>query len=65
MKILRKPKLAATTCKRCGCIFLPKLRNIVFSNVTKTKDEVKCPSCKTINKAKFDFEGINTDEEQV
>lgn len=62
MKILKKPKLAATTCKRCGCIFLPKFRNLTVCKATKTKDEVKCPCCRTVNKAKFDLENSEVTE---
>lgn len=54
MKILYKPKPAPVECKRCGCLFKPKLRNLKVHSATKTKDGVKCPICNTINLANFE-----------
>lgn len=58
MKILEKPKLAPVRCKRCGCLFQPKMRDLqVISGVQNSKfavkDEVICPICKTTNRANF------------
>lgn len=54
MKILKKPKILPITCKRCGCVYQPKLKNLQICETTKVKDEVNCPICKTTNKANFD-----------
>lgn len=54
MKILKKPKLLPLGCKRCGCLYLPKRRNLVICPETKVKDGVPCPYCKTVNKARFE-----------
>jgi rubredoxin len=61
MKILRKPKLLPMGCKRCGCVFQAKLWDLKFSAASKTKDEIVCPTCKTINKAIFDLTGTETE----
>lgn len=55
MKILRKPKLLPIGCRRCGCLYQPKFKHLMLSKATKIKDEVPCPSCKTVNKANFDL----------
>jgi hypothetical protein len=69
MKILKKPKLVPVRCKRCGCLFQPKMRDLqVITGVQKSKfsvkDEVICPVCKTTNRANFDSQSrtvINDD----
>lgn len=55
MKILKKPKLLAVGCRRCGCLFSPKMRNLTVCKETKIKDEVHCPSCNAVNKANFEM----------
>ena len=62
MKILRKPKLIPISCKRCGCLYQPKLRHLMINKATKIKDEVPCPSCRTVNKANFDLAGANDEQ---
>lgn len=54
MKILYKPKLLPVECKRCGCLFKAKLRNLMVIPATKIKDGVKCPICNTLNSANFE-----------
>jgi hypothetical protein len=54
MKILHKPKMLPVECKRCGCCFKAKIRNLVMHPLSKNKDGVKCPVCHTINLASFD-----------
>lgn len=61
MKILRKPKLSPMTCKRCGCLFQAKLRDLKINLVTKTRDDIICPTCKTVNKAIFDLAEVNNE----
>ena len=66
MKILRKPKLLPIGCKRCGCLFQAKLKNLVACIETKAKDGIPCPFCKTINKARFDMpKSEDIDDEQI
>lgn len=55
MKILKKPKLLPVKCKRCGCLFQPKIKHLQISDIN-VKDEVVCPVCKTLNRANFDVE---------
>ena len=55
MKVLRKPKLIPMNCKRCGCLYHPKLRNLQFDENGEIKDEVPCPYCRTANKARFEM----------
>lgn len=65
MKILRKPKLLAVGCRRCGCLFTPKMRNLTVCKDTKIKDEVHCPSCYAVNKANFEmFQPIESEESE-
>ena len=54
MKILYKPKPLPVECKRCGCLFKPKLRNLMVIPATKIRDGVKCPICNTLNGANFE-----------
>ena len=58
MKILKKPKLLPVKCKRCGCLFQPRIKNLQISAIN-VKDEVFCPVCKTLNSANFDVEADN------
>ena len=55
MKILKKAKLLPIGCRRCGCVYQPKMRNLKVSKATEIKDEVRCPSCNTVNKANFEM----------
>ena len=64
MKILRKPKLLPTGCKRCGCLFQAKLKNLVTCAETKAKDGVPCPYCNTVNKARFEIKNEETPEDE-
>lgn len=54
MKILKKPKLLPVECKRCGCLFQPKIKDLQALTST-AKDEVACPVCKRGNRANFDI----------
>ena len=63
MKILKKPKLLPMGCKRCGCLFQPKKRNLQVCEETKVKDVVLCPYCKTANKARFEMPTESEGEE--
>lgn len=70
MKILKKPMLIPVKCKRCGCLFQPKKRDLqVLTGVQKTKlsvkDEVACPVCKTPNRANFDLQNDISDEKDA
>lgn len=60
MKILKKPKMLPVGCKRCGCLFQPKIRDLQ-ALTTDVKDEVACPVCKKPNRANFD---IRKEEEE-
>lgn len=63
MKILRKPKLLPIGCKRCGCLFQPKRRNLTFEEQLNIKDVVICPICNTINRANFEIERNENERE--
>ena len=54
MKIIRKPKMSKMECKRCRAIFKPKLRNLKKDKLSKIKDRIICPICKTWNLAVFE-----------
>ena len=63
MKILKKPKLLPIGCKRCGCLYLPRLRNLESELGSITKDLARCPYCKTANKANFEMPTESEDTE--
>lgn len=54
MRILYKPKMLATECARCGCIFVPKRKHLQSPEGSKIKDGVACPICNTLNCANFE-----------
>ena len=63
MKILKKPKILPMGCKRCGCLYQPKLKHLQICKETQIKDEVNCPICKTTNKANFEIERAENDND--
>ena len=59
MKILKKPKICVNTCRKCGCVVKPKIRDL------KKKEGIKqaiiCPICLTMNIVKF--EGVTNESD--
>ena len=58
MKILKKPKICVNTCRKCGCVMKPKLRNLKKKN--GIRNAIICPICFTLNFVKF--EGVVENE---
>lgn len=56
MKILKKAKLLPVTCELCGCVFLPKAKDLKYNDFRIIKDVVRCPICSQLNYAKFEKE---------